>query len=163
MIAGLVLALLSLRAAQAQPAPAIALETDSAGPRQIELLTRNSVARDYGLAWNRLAQAVERNAPELLDGYFVGTAQERFANLVSTQKAAGLSSRLVDPQHQAVAVFYAPEGDVMKLHDTVSLRHQVIRDGKVIEEDEDVRRYVVLMTPAADHWVVRYMQEVENF
>jgi hypothetical protein len=163
IIAGLALILVFVSISDAQKNTAIGVETDGAGPRQIESLTRNSVARDYGFAWNRLAQALETNAPELLDGYFIGVAQERLANSVSTQRAMGMSSRLLDPQHKAIAVFYAPEGDVMELHDTVSCRRQVLKDGRVIQEEEGVRHYVVLMTPAADRWVVRHIQEVENF
>jgi hypothetical protein len=148
---------------QAQKNSGIEVDASVTGPRQVETLTMNSVARDYGLAWSRLAQAFDTNSPQLLEGYFVGVAQERFARALSTQQTAGLSSRFLDPQHKVVAVFYAPEGDVMELHDTVSSRRQVLKDGKVIHEDDDVRRYVVLMTPAVDRWVIRHIQEVENF
>ena len=148
---------------QAQKNSGVELDASATGPRQVETLTKNSIARDYGLAWSRLAQAFATNSPQLLEGYFVGVAQERFSRSVSTQQTAGLSSRFLDPQHKVVAVFYAPEGDVIELHDTLSSRHQVMKDGKVIQEDDDVRRYVVLMTPAADRWVIRHIQEVEKF
>jgi len=60
-------------------------------------------------------------------------------------------------------VFYAPEGDVMELHDTAEYQLQ-IRDGDTPIHDEHVTvRYVVLMTPGADRWVVRQLQAVPQF
>jgi hypothetical protein len=61
------------------------------------------------------------------------------------------------------AVFYAPEGDVMELHDTAEYQLQLLDGSKVIHDENVVMHYVVLMTPAADRWVVRQLQAVQRF
>jgi hypothetical protein len=61
------------------------------------------------------------------------------------------------------AVFYAPEGDVMELHDTAEYQLQLLDGSKVIHDENEVMHYVVLMTPAADRWVVRQLQAVQRF
>ena len=139
------------------------LKTDSVGPRAIESLTKDHVARDYNLAWRGLIDAFNSGSTEPLGGYFVGNARTSIDSAISDQRNIGVHSHYSDPKHTAEAVFYSPEGDVLELHDTVNLHFQLLEGQKVIHDEQLTRRYVVLMTPEADRWVIRQLQEVPEF
>lgn len=156
-------ALLISTAALSADAPPVEFKAEGAGPRALESLTQHSVPRDYAHAWRTLADALEQSAPQLLDPYFTGAAKANFAAAIEGQKRSGLHSRYLNQKHKLEAVFYAPEGDVMELHDTVECQFQVLDSNKVIHDEHVVLRYIVLMTPAADKWQVRVLQGVPEF
>src|SRR6267154_2923726 len=58
----------------------ITADFSQAAPRTVEELTKRSVMRDYGRAWDSLAAALSSNAPELLNAYFTGTAKSTSAD-----------------------------------------------------------------------------------
>lgn len=147
----------------ADPAPHVSLDTSKAGPRSVEELTEHSILRDYKFAWANLAQAMESSSTGLLNNSFAGTAQTWLSDAISTQQHNGLSSRYLNQTHKVEAAFYSPEGDVIELHDTAGYDLQVLDGGKTIDNEHVVMRYVVLMTPGADHWVVRQLQSVPQF
>jgi hypothetical protein len=60
-------------------------------------------------------------------------------------------------------VFYAPEGDVMELHDTAEYDLRIADGENPIHNQHEVQHYVILMTPGADRWVIRQMQAVPQF
>ena len=161
VVSGLLLASLALHAADATAH--VELDTSKASPRQVESLTEQGILRDYRFAWTSLAQALEFNTLDPLEGPFVGKAKQSLADTVTSQQRSGLSSRYVDQKHKLQAVFYAPEGDVIELHDTAEYQLQVLDGGKTIHDDHVVIHYVVLMTPAADRWVIRQLQAVPQF
>jgi len=74
-----------------------------------------------------------------------------------------LSSRYLSQAHKLEAIFYAPEGDVIELHDVAEYDFQVLDGSKTIHTEHAVVRYVVLMTPGADRWVIRQLQSVQQF
>jgi hypothetical protein len=148
---------------EAGSTPQVKLSTESAGPRKIEQLTESSIRRNYAYAWENLAQAFERNQPSLLSADFVGSARSALTEAVVEQKQAGLRSRYLDQDHQVEAVFYAPEGDVVELHDTATYEFQLADGEKVVHDEHATVRYVVLMTPGADRWLVRQLQAVPKF
>jgi hypothetical protein len=141
----------------------IQLDTAGAQPRAMEDLTRTAIARDYGRAWQNLSQAFETSSSQSLDAYFVGSARKDLGDAIESQQKSGLQSRYISPQHSLKVVFYAPEGDVVELQDTVHCTMQVADGKKVIDDHPVVLHYVVLMTPAADRWVVRQLQAVPQF
>lgn len=141
----------------------VQLDTRKTGPRAVENQTEQAIRRDYGLAWASLAKALEFNTVDPLQGLFVGTAMKRLTDTVASQRSAGLSSRYGSQSHNLQAVFYAPEGDVIELHDTAEFQLQVMDGGKVVHEEHVVRHYVVLMTPGADRWIIRQLQAVSQF
>jgi hemin uptake protein HemP len=98
-----------------------------------------------------------------LEGAFAGEAKQWLRQTVSSQQRSGLSQRYVDQNHKVQAVFYAPEGDVIELHDTAEYQLQILDAGKLIHEERVVVHYIVLMTPAADRWVIRHLQAVPQF
>jgi hypothetical protein len=51
----------------------------------------------------------------------------------------------------------------MELHDTADYQLQISDGGKIIHEEHVVLHFVVLMTPAADRWVIRQLQAVPQF
>ncbi len=141
----------------------VQLDVKNAGPRVVESLTERGILRDYRFAWTSMAQALESNTVDPLAGAFSGEAMQWLRQTVASQQKSGLSRRYLDQSHQLEVVFYAPEGDVMELHDTAQYELQ-IRDGDTTIHDEHVVvRYVVLMTPGADRWVVRQLQAVPQF
>lgn len=144
-------------------APRLNFDFSKATPRAVEDLTQHSIARDYKIAWANLAQAMESNAADALGNSFSGTAAEWLLGTVHSQKRNGMTSRYLNQDHKLEAVFYAPEGDVIELHDTASYQLQLLDGGKVIHDEHVVARYVVMMTPGADHWVVRQLQAVSQF
>ena len=141
----------------------VQLDLKKAGPRSVESLTERGILRDYRLAWTSLAQALQFNTPDPLEGPFAGDAKQQLLQTVTQQQHSGLTQHYLDQHHRLEAVFYAPEGDVMELHDTAEYRLQILDAGKVIHDEHVVLHSVVLMTPAADRWVIRQLQAVPQF
>jgi hypothetical protein len=141
----------------------VQLDTRKASPRQVESLTERGILRDYRFAWTSMAQALEFNTLDPVEGPFAGNAKQWLRDTVTSQQRSGLSQRYVNQNHRLEAVFYAPEGDVMELHDTAEYQLQVSDGGKIIHEEPVVLHFIVLMTPAADRWVIRQLQAVPQF
>jgi len=147
-----------LRASADDHLPRVQLNADNVIPRPIEDLTGKSVPRDYALAWQSLAQALESNRAGLLDAYFTGLAKQDFTQRVNSQIKSGLQTRYTDRGHKLEALFYSPAGDVMELRDHAQFDMQVLDGGKVIYEEPVNAQFMVLMTPGADRWLVRQLQ-----
>jgi hypothetical protein len=147
-----------LRASADDHLPRVQLNADNVIPRPIEDLTGKSVPRDYALAWQSLAQALESNRAGLLDAYFTGLAKQDFTRRVNSQIKSGLQTRYTDRGHKLEALFYSPAGDVMELRDHAEFDMQVLDGGKVIYEEPVNAQFMVLMTPGADRWLVRQLQ-----
>jgi len=147
----------------ADSSPQVTLNTSKAGPRQVESLTERSVLRDYRFAWENLAEAMESNSTAPLNSLLTGTASAWLNNAVSSQRRSGLTSRYLNQSHKLEAVFYAPEGDVIELHDTADYDLQILDGNKTIHNEHVSVCYVVLMTPGADRWVIRQLQSVPHF
>jgi len=167
MLALLSLFLLSFRAGAADFSPAstpqIEINTVNSGPRAMEALTQQNVVRHYGRAWQSLADAFDRNTLVSLNDYFVGAAKDQLTGTVKEQQRTGIHSRYLDQRHMVDVVFYAPEGDVVMLHDTMQCDLEVYDGDKSIHTEPAVLHYVVLMTPGADRWVIRQLQAVPQF
>jgi hypothetical protein len=150
------------------PAPAqdsaiqVRLDSKRAGPRALENLTERGIVRDYRLAWTSMSRALELNRLDFLDGPFAGEAKQWLRQTIANQHS-GLSQRYLDQDHQLEAVFYAPEGDAIELHDTARYRLELLDGGKLIYGQAMTVHYVVLMTPSADRWMVRQLQAVPEF
>lgn len=153
----------ALAAAAQDAAPRVQMAGSDPGPRSVEDLTRKSILRDYAAAWKAMAQALSGNAPQGVGGYFVGTPAEELRSRIAAQKQAGLRSLYSGGDHMLEAVFYSPEGDVIELHDTVQCELQTVRGQDTLDRRHVTLHYVVLMTPAADRWVVRQLQAVPAF
>jgi hypothetical protein len=141
----------------------VQLNVKNAAPRAVESLTERSIVRDYRFAWTSMAQALELNTLDPLEGPFAGKAKEVLREAVTSQQRSNLTQEYANQSHRVEAVFYAPEGDVMELHDTAEYQLQIRDGGKVIHDEHVVAHYIVLMTPAADRWVVRQLQAVPQF
>jgi hypothetical protein len=140
--------------------PRVQLDTSNAAPRDVEDQTKDSIIRDYGGAWQALAQALEENRPDLLNSEFVGYAQDHWLQAVKAQKVAGLSRRIVDQGHHVQVIFYSPDGSAMQLRDTAQLEIEYRDGSKVVHSEELSAQYLVLMTPAENSWKVRVLQEI---
>ncbi len=139
----------------------VQLNTDGAGPREMEDTTEAAIVRDYGTAWKSLETALNQNSKEALDLGFVGFARERYAARIADQKQLGLRTRILDHGHKLQAIFYSPEGSTLQLRDRAQLEIQVLDGGNVISTRKVTRNYLVLMTPAEDRWKVRVLQEIQ--
>ena len=148
--------------APVDPAPEVTLNVANVGPRTMEPLTQRSVLRDYKFGWANLAEAFESNSAGAVNGLFAGTAQTWLNDAISSQIRAGLTSRYLNQRHTLEAVFYAPEGDLIELHDTAEYDYQILDGSKTIYSEHTVVHYVVLMTPGADRWVIRQLQSVQQ-
>jgi hypothetical protein len=140
--------------------PRVELTADNIGPRQMEDLTSKSVPRDYALAWQSLAQAVEENRRDLLNGYFTGIAKEKLTQKIADQRKNGLHLKYEDRGHKLAGLFYSPSGDAMQLRDDAALQIQVVDGDKVIHTEQLTLHYMVLMTPGADRWLVRDLETI---
>ena len=143
--------------------PQVVLNTSKAAPRTVESLTERAILRDYKFAWVNLDQALESNSTAPLSGLLTGTASEWLNEAVASQRRNGLSSRYLNQSHRLDAVFYAPEGDVIELHDTADYDLEILDGSKTIHSEHVAVHYVVLMTPGADRWVIRQLQTVPEF
>lgn len=147
----------------ADSAVQVQLDAKNAGPRAVESLTERGILRDYRFAWTSLSQALDVNSLDPLEGPFVGEARQWLRDTVSKQQRSGLSQRYLQQTHRLEAVFYAPEGDVIELHDTAEYQLQIIEGGKILHDQHVTMHYVVLMTPGADRWMIRQLQAVPQF
>ena len=147
----------------ADSAPDVSLDSTKAAPRSVEQLTQRSIVRDYKAAWSGLAQALEANSTGPLNALFEGTAHQSLEDKVTSQQRSGITSKYSNQTHKLQAVFYAPEGDVIELHDTAEYDIQILDGEKTIHSEHALVRYVVLMTPGADRWVIRQLQAVPQF
>lgn len=149
----------------AQSAPAVHLDADGLAPRPIEQLTGTTIAHHYAQAWSDLGEAMDSNQTNVLAEEFVGFAKDRLVKRIKEQQAAGLHVRIVDHGHQLKAVFYSADGTAMQLIDHAQLEIQTFDGNRLLDTDNSPREYMVLMTPGADRWYVRDLQEVsvKNF
>lgn len=141
-------------------APSVELSISGAGPRQLEPTLQQSIPRDYVKAWQVLSMALEERDPKLLDQYWVGVAHDKFRRLVDDESQTGIQIRYRDISHKLQAVFYPSDGAALLLYDNVQLEMKVLRSSRVIHTGKINKRYLILMTPAQDRWVVRVLQEV---
>ena len=147
----------------ADPSVQVQLDVKKAAPRAVETLTERGILRDYRFAWTSMAQALEFNTFDPLEGPFSGQARQFLRQTVTSQQQSGLRRRYADQSHHVEAVFYAPEGDVIELHDTAQYHLQILDGDKTIHEETAVAHYVILMTPGADRWTIRQLQAVPQF
>jgi hypothetical protein len=152
----------SLYAYAEDAAVQVQLDSNKVGPRAVENLTERGIVRDYRLAWTSMSHALESNSLDPLDGPFTGEAKQWLRQTITNQRS-GLSQRYLEQNHKLEAVFYAPEGDAIELHDTAQYRLQLLDGGKLIYEEPMIVHYVVLMTPSADRWMVRQLEAVSGF
>ncbi len=138
----------------------VQLDAKKATPRAVESLTERGILRDYRFAWVSMAQALELNTLDPLEGPFAGEVKKMLRDTVASQQRSGLTRQYTSQTHHLEAVFYAPEGDVMELHDTAEYELRISDGGKTIHDEHVVMHYVVLMTPGADRWVIRQLQAV---
>jgi hypothetical protein len=162
-VAGILLLASALSSYAADDAVQVQLDVNKAGPRAVESLTERGILRDYRFAWSSMAQALQFNTLDPLEGPFSGQARQWLRQTVTSQQQSGLSRRYSDQSHHLEAVFYAPEGDVIELHDTVQYHLQILDGDKTIHDENVVVHYVVLMTPGADRWTIRQLQAVPQF
>lgn len=141
----------------------VTLDVSKASPRSVEFLTQRAIVRDYKFAWANLDSALQSNSSGPLNGLFAGTANDWLKEAVSNQLQSGITSRYLNQHHRVDAVFYAPAGDIIELHDTAEYDFEIHDGTKTIHNEHAVVCYVVLMTPGADRWVIRQLQAVPQF
>ena len=133
--------------------------TGSRGPREIEDLTRQKIVHDYAAAWQTLAAGLEQNRAEILNDYFTGFAKQEFTQTIAEQAGTGIHRHYVDHGHKLRALFYSPDGGVMQLEDNAEYEVQLFDGAKLLHREKMTTRFLVLMTPAADRWMVRLLQD----
>jgi len=161
--AGVLFLVPALNSYAADAAVEVQLDVKKAAPRAIEELTERGILRDYRFAWTSMAQALQFNTFDPLEGPFSGEAKRWLRQTITSQQQSGLSHRYTDQNHRLEAVFYSPEGDVVELHDTAQYHLQILDGEKNIHDENVVVHYVVLMTPGADRWTIRQLQAVPQF
>lgn len=140
--------------------PQVHLDADGLNPRPIEQLTGTTVAHHYALAWRDLAAALESGRTEGLGEEFVGFAHDRLMRRIGEQEQAGVHVRIVDHGHNLKAVFYSSDGTAMQLLDQAQLEIQTFDGNKLLDTQNAPHEYIVLMTPGADRWYIRDLEEV---
>ncbi len=146
--------------AAAQSLPQVHLDASGLAPRPIEELTGTIIARHYALAWRDMAGALESGRAAGLSEEFVGLAKDRLVRRIGEQNQVGVHVRIVDHGHQLKAVFYSTDGSAMQLLDQAQLEIQTFDGNKLIDTQNAPQEYMVLMTPGADRWYVRDLEEV---
>ena len=146
----------------AQSAPQVHLDADDLKPRTIEELTGTSIVRNYAAAWHDLAGALESGQATAIGDDFVGVAKSRLMQRIAEQNQTGVHVRIVDHGHQLKAVFYSTDGNAMQLVDQAQLEIQTFDGNRLVDTENSTHRYMVLMTPGADRWYVRDLEEVPS-
>lgn len=144
----------------AQSLPPVQLDANGLAPRPIEELTGTTVARHYALAWHDMAEALESCRSDGLGDEFVGFAKDRLVRRIGDQNKAGVHVRIVDHGHHLKAVFYSMDGSAMQLLDQAQIEIQTFDGDKLLDTQNEPHQYLVLMTPGADHWYVRDLEEL---
>jgi len=147
----------SVSAASPVSLPSVEI-TAARGPRDIEGLTRQKILHDYAAAWQTLADGLEQNRSALLNDYFTGFAKDEFTRTIKQQADAGVHRHYVDHGHKLEALFYSPDGGVMQLRDSAQLEIQTFDGSRLLRSQTVTAKLVVLMTPAADRWMIRLLQ-----
>jgi hypothetical protein len=145
------------------PSVAVHLDATKAAPRTVEEQTERRILADYRFAWESLTTALDSGTNDPVHGLFVGNAKQSLDETLASEQQSGLRTKYLNQNHKLEAIFYAPEGDVMELHDTAAYQMQVFDGGKLIYDQPVVIHYIVLMTPGADRWVIRQLQSVAKF
>lgn len=146
--------------AMGQSAPEVHLDADGLAPRPIEELTGTTIVRYYSQAWRDLATALDANRIDGLGEEFTGFAKDRLTKRISAQSKTGVHVRIVDHGHRLKAVFYSTDGAAMQLIDQAQLEIQTFDGSKLLDTQNVPHEYMVLMTPGADRWYVRDLEEV---
>ena len=136
------------------------LSAEAAGPRGLEDVTKNAIARDYAAAWSTLAQALDQNNADLLNAHFTGFARDNFGQRVADQRRAGVHTRYRDLGHRANIVFYSPDGLGVQLLDEAQIEIQIFDGDNLVSNTKVDRHYIALLTPAEVSWKVRILQDV---
>jgi hypothetical protein len=166
--ASFVIAACVLAVAQSSPQPPqiqlpeVHLDAAGLAPRSIEQLTGTTIARHYALAWRDLAGALESSRTEGLGEEFVGFAKDRLRQRIGDQQQTGVHVRIVDHGHHLKAIFYSTDGAAMQLFDEAQLEIQTFDGSKLLDTQIAPHEYLVLMTPGADRWYVRDLEEVSD-
>ena len=143
-----------------QSKPQVHLDAEGLAPRPIEELTGKTITRDYASAWSDLAAVLDSGQADRLGEYFIGFAKDNFTHRVADQNQTGVHVRITDNGHQLKAVFYATDGTSMQLVDRAQLEIQTFDGNKLLDTESAVHQYMVLMTPGADRWYVRDLEEM---
>ena len=70
--------------------------------------------------------------------------------------------RILDHGHQVKAIFYSTDGTAMQLVDQAQLEIQTFDGNKLLDTQNSTHEYIVVMTPGADRWYVRDLEEVPD-
>lgn len=140
--------------------PEVHLDADELAPRAIEELTGTRIAQRYAMAWQDLARALESGHSGNLSDDFTGFAKDRLVKRIAEQNQAGVHVRIVDHGHSLKAIFYSEDGSAMQLLDKAQLEIQTFDGNKLLDTQNAPRTYMVIMTPGADRWYVRDLEEV---
>jgi hypothetical protein len=96
----------------------------------------------------------------VLNDYFTGFARDEFSQTIKQQARTGIHRRYVDHGHKLEALFYSPDGGVMQLRDNAEYEIQIFDGARLLHSESVTATFLVLMTPAADRWMVRLLQDV---
>lgn len=140
--------------------PRVVIKAEGIGPRQIEQRTGETVTHDYAQAWHDIAEALNSNRADLLGDYLTGDCKKQFTARISDQKRTGLRTEYADNGHDVKAVFYSLDGGIMQLEDRAKLETKIFDGQQTIYTGNSTHFYLVLMTPGADRWLIRSLQEV---
>ncbi|HEY1679165.1 MAG TPA: hypothetical protein VGG04_15720 [Candidatus Sulfotelmatobacter sp.] len=146
----------------AQSSPQVHLNAEGLAPRPIEELTGTTIVHHYAQAWSDMAAALESSRPGTISDEFVGQAKDRLKQRIAEQAKAGVHVHIIDHGHQLKALFYSTDGAAMQLIDQAQLEIQTFDGSKLLHTDNSLHKYMVLMTPGADRWYVRDLQEISE-
>ncbi|MGH9495847.1 MAG: hypothetical protein ACRD3B_12680, partial [Candidatus Sulfotelmatobacter sp.] len=131
-------------------------------PRSIEELTGTTIVHHYAQAWSDLADALNSSRTGKIAEEFVGHAKDRLKRRIANQAKTGIHVRIVDHGHQLKAIFYSSDGGAMQLLDEAQLEIQTFDGNKLLDTDNAPHKYVVLITPGADRWYIRDLEEISS-
>lgn len=146
--------------ALAQALPQVRLNADGLAPRPIEELTGTAITRDYSRAWLDLENALESSRVGNLGEEFTGFAKDHLRKRIAKQNQTAVHVHIIDHGHQLKAIFYSSDGAAMQIVDQAQLEIQIFDGGKLLDTQNGAHQYMVLMTPGADRWYVRDLEEV---
>src|ERR1700735_3579202 len=109
-LAGVLLLVPALNSYAADAAVEVQLDVKKAAPRAIEELTERGILRDYRFAWTSMAQALQFNTFDPLEGPFSGEAKRWLRETIATQQKSGLGQRYMNQNHKLEAVFSVLDG-----------------------------------------------------
>lgn len=128
------------------------------GPRELELLTKETIAKHYLLAFEELTYSLLTNDSTGLKSYFHAGALDDVLLVTSTP----IRSQFVDWDHKIKANFYAPDGASIAFTDTYQYAQGTLQENDLLDIRIAQRKIDTVMMLDDGNWRIHHWKVIED-